>query len=70
LDPLIKSHPGGHSPPWSLLIEAVNLDVLGRAVDLANQQVAGVDAEIVVGVIDGPRAWRWESNSSQKYLKF
>jgi len=31
-----------------LLIEAANLDVLGRAVDLRNQQIAGVDAEIVV----------------------
>src|SRR6516225_5569400 len=45
-----------------LPVEAADLDVLGRAVDLGNQQVAGVDAEIVVGVIDGPRAWRVELN--------
>jgi len=30
-------------------------------VDLGNKQVAALDAEIV-GVIDGPRAWRVESN--------
>jgi hypothetical protein len=34
--------------------------VLGRAVDLGDQQVAGIDAEIVVGVIDDLRAWRVE----------
>jgi hypothetical protein len=45
-----------------LLVPSCTGDVLGRAVDLANQHVAGVDAEIVVAVIDGPRAWRVESN--------
>ena len=37
-----------------LLIEATDLDAFARAVDLGNQQVAGVDAEIVIAVIDSP----------------
>jgi hypothetical protein len=52
---------GSYEPSIRLrgpLIEAADLDVLGRAVDLGNQQVTALDAATVAGVIDSPRAWR------------